>query len=170
MDSKGSSNQARCSFERARDALRSCYETLRSKKPDFAYVFSVLQPYEACDGLVGGMPKHSAAAMATIQATLGDCYRENHNYEKAAELYRKAGNHRPIMGFDEIYAGMVLQQGMREHYGPALDCLRAARDDSRKVPILKRVEFFWRNTLSLKFQNPFRRRRLIRELSRLTDS
>jgi hypothetical protein len=170
MDSKSSVHPTACPYEEARLAVRSCVKTLRSRKPDFARVLAVLQPYEGCEDFADENPRRSAALVAIIRATLADCYRENREYERAADLYRRAGSHRPIVGFDELYAAMVLEQGMMEHYGPALESLRAAKEDASQVPISTRIQLVCRNTLSLKFGNPFRRRRLIRRLSQFTES
>jgi hypothetical protein len=76
-----------------------------------------------------------------VCATTADCYRELDDVKAAAEWYRRAGQSWKGGGFPPIYADMVLQHGLEDHYEFSLECLRQSLADWKAKPFLVRV--FW---------------------------
>jgi hypothetical protein len=172
MSQNAEPDPSRRPLAEASAALNSVFATMTSRKPDFGRVLAVLQPFKGCHEFADATPEQSAFLAAMISATLGDCYREDGQYEEAAELYCLAGKHRPIVGFETYYAEMVVRQKMQSHYESALEFLLASQDEAQLTPMLARIRFhfarLWRDPRSFRLSNPLRSRRLIRELNQLT--
>lgn len=74
-----------------------------------------------------------------IAAVTADSYLALKRYTEAADWYRQAATFSKLTGFGTIYADLVLQHGLTDHYASAL----ASADASRKAwldrPLLQRI-------------------------------
>ena len=135
----------------AEEALRAACRAGRrlsglQQDPDGA--LEILEPYSACPEYSCGEwvgPEQRdlllRVARAMVCAVTGDCHRGLGDVRTAAEWYRRAGQCHKACGFAAIYADMVLQHWLDDHYEVALDYLRQSLADWQSRPLL--VRFYW---------------------------
>ena len=129
-------------------AVRRSNRHLSGIWPDSQRALEIIQPYADCEEYSIGeqvKPEVRDTLLRVVRnmvcATVADCDREMGETRTAADWYRRAGDSWKGGGFPALYADMVLQHGLEDHYESALDCLRHGLADWRAKPFLVRV--FW---------------------------
>jgi hypothetical protein len=134
---------------RAEDAVLAAMRSSRHLSglwTDPRKALEIIRPYADCEEY--SVPDHAPnpdgglrKARSIVCAITADCYRELGDVGTAAAWYRRAGQSWKVGGFPGIYADMVLQHGLDDHYGAALDYLRHNLTDWQSKSLLARL--YW---------------------------
>lgn len=76
-----------------------------------------------------------------VCAMIADCHLAMEDVRTAAEWYRRASQSCKAGGYPAVYANMVLEHWLDDHYENALECLRFRREQWRSRPLL--VRLYW---------------------------
>ena len=84
-------------------------------------ILEMLAPFREHRYLNGAVSREASnRALSLVWAATGDAYRETGDFVTAAEAYRTAGSFRPGSFYADVYAKMVLEHGLSDHYEAAL--------------------------------------------------
>jgi hypothetical protein len=112
---------------------------LRGFRPNPRRALEVIQSVPADAEFAGADPKADRIARGALCAVTGDCYRMLGEAATAADWYRRAAGHwKGGLGYPFLYASLVVDHRLTEHYRTALDCLRHEEAYWRSKPLLYR--------------------------------
>jgi hypothetical protein len=121
-------------------------------KPECALKY--LEPYFKINSIDGLEKSGSDTIMSLYSATVADCYREKGDVGSAAQWYRRASVFSTSCGFADLYADMVIQHRLSDHYEHALMCVEQGHKKWKSNSLQKRI-YYWLVSLYRHLKHPW---------------
>jgi hypothetical protein len=127
------------------NAIRAATPYLEWARWDPARALDIMLPYADCEEFTDAQPDMYLHVRNLVCAAVGDCYRELGQVNEAVEWYYRAricwkeGGASPFWA--PVYALVVVDHRLADHYDKALECLRALKSYWLKQPLLSRL--YW---------------------------
>jgi len=102
---------------------------------------ALLRPYWNCTRLTGCSERTYLSTMGMLCGVTADCYRALEQPALAAEWYRRASTYSPGGGHAELYAGIVVEHRLEEHYRTALETMELCDQKWREQNRVSRL--YW---------------------------
>jgi len=148
-----------------------CTNLLMARRPDTDKVLDMIAPYQDLEVIEGQAKARSDNLLSLICAVTADAHREAGRYVEAAHWYRRSLQFRVNGGCVDYYADMVIEHQLADHYKCALDCVRRAGLEWKRVPwelrLFGYILSFW---MRLRAPWSFRPYRALRRRSRTFES
>ena len=124
-------NAMKAAFEASRYLVWWCNRPKRA--------LEIMTPFHSFKIPTGAEKDRYDIVMSLIMAVTGDCYLTMKEPIKAAEWHRRASQYYKGGGYPSMYAKVVLQYNLSDHYQAALECMEAKNANWRKQPFLVKL-------------------------------